>query len=431
MSVHKANLDVLASTGLPIYITELDIDGPTDEVQLEDYQRVFPVFWEHPAVRGITLWGYRVGSWRSKYGAYLVREDDGSRALRGMRWIREQNTMNVGRELSRVSQRLALRSRVRGSTVAIGSIERFDPAFDAIVAEPDARVETDRRGFHLGRRPGVDSRRAAICCSPTCPGTRCIDGRAADGLSRIPETVRVRRPAFSGLREAGANGLFPIAGGAVLLADSGNRLIARLSLASREKITLASRHDGRRFNSPNDLVQRSDGAIYFTDPPYGLERLNDSPLKELAFNGVFRLDPSGRVSVIDDQLSFPNGIALSPDERTLYVANSDAKRPIWIAYDWMRKALSQRGACLPMHPTWSSTTAPGLPDGMTVDAQGHLFATAPGGVLVMTAEGRRLGLIRTGGPIANCEIGDNGRTLYMTSKNVLARVRLATQGGKH
>ena len=197
------------------------------------------------------------------------------------------------------------------------------------------------------------------------------------------------------------------------------------------KITLASRHDGRRFNSPNDLVQRSDGAIYFTDPPYGLERLNDSPLKELALNGVFRLDPSGRVSVIDDQLSFPNGIALSPDERTLYVANSDTKHPIWIAYSLDVKGALVARRVLADASDLASTTEPGLPDGMTVDAQGRLFATAPGGVLVMTAEGRRLGLIRTGGPIANCEIGDNGRTLYMTSKNVLARVRLATQGGKH
>jgi len=311
----------------------------------------------------------------------------------------------------------------------IGSIERFDPAFDAIVP-PGARVERLADGFIWAEGPAWVEAGSYLLFTDV-PGNTLYRWSAVDGLSVFLKPSGHAGPDFTGLREAGANGLFSLADDTVLLADSGNRLIARLSVASKQKTVLASRYQGRRFNSPNDLVRRSNGAIYFTDPPYGLERLNDSPLKELAFNGVYRLDPDGRVSMIDDQLSFPNGIALSPDQTTLYVANSDAKRPIWTAYRLDATGAVVQRRVLADASDLVNASSPGLPDGMTVDAQGHLFATAPGGVLVMTAEGRRLGLIRTGGPIANCEIGNNGRTLYMTSRNLLARVQLVTKTREH
>jgi gluconolactonase len=191
---------------------------------------------------------------------------------------------------------------------------------------------------------------------------------------------------------------------------------------------LATHFAGRRFNSPNDLVRRADGTIFFTDPPYGLAGVNASPDKELDFNGVYRLSPDGTVAVIDRSLSYPNGIVLSPDERVLFVSNSDPQRPVWIAYE-----LNAAG-----EPTGRRTfadasdllgpTAPGLPDGMAMSPSGHLFATAPGGVLVFARDGRRLGRIRTGAAVANCAFGDDGRTLYMTSDHMLARVRLRDEG---
>lgn len=229
-------------------------------------------------------------------------------------------------------------------------------------------------------------------------------------------------------REPGANGLYPDRAGSILLADHGNRMIARLDLATKRKTPLATRFSGKRFNSPNDLTRRSDGTIFFTDPPYGLKGLNASKAKELTFNGVFRVDTQGVVSLIDDELTFPNGIALSPDERTLYVANSDPQRPIWMAY-----ALNERGEVLNKRVFADAADlvagkSPGLPDGMAVAADGTVFATGPGGVLIFSSDGRRLGRIETGTAIANCTFGDDGHSLYMTSHHVLARVRLKSMG---
>ena len=139
--------------------------------------------------------------------------------------------------------------------------------------------------------------------------------------------------------------------GSVLLADSGSRLVARLDLASKEKTTLASAYKGKRFNSPNDLVRRSDGAVFFTDPPYGLKGIDESPVKELDANGVYRIDADGSVHRLDAALRYPNGIALSPDERTLYVANSDPAEPVWIAYTLDAAATSSIDACSPTRAT--------------------------------------------------------------------------------
>jgi gluconolactonase len=168
--------------------------------------------------------------------------------------------------------------------------------------------------------------------------------------------------------------------------------------------------------------------IFFTDPPYGLKDLNDSPAKELKFNGVYRIAQDGAVTLVDDTLTFPNGIALSPDERTLYVANSDPSRPIWMAYKLDDKGHVTGKRLFADAVDLVATQSPGLPDGMKVAANGYLFATAPGGVLIFSPEGKRLGRIETGSAIANCAFGDDGRTLYLTSDHMLARVRVSVMG---
>lgn len=214
------------------------------------------------------------------------------------------------------------------------------------------------------------------------------------------------------------------------MADHGNRQVARFEIATKQKTPLATHFEGKRFNSPNDVIRRSDGVVFFTDPPYGLEGLNDSKHKELPFNGVYRVDTDGSVRLLDRDMTFPNGLALSPDERTLYVANSDPRRPIWMAF-----SLNERGEVLEKRVFADSSDlqrpdAPGLPDGMRVTPNGTVFATAPGGVLIMDSSGKRLGRIRTGSAIANCAFGDDGRTLYLTSHTFLARIRLSIQGNR-
>jgi endo-1,4-beta-xylanase len=404
MATHVANLDALAATGLPIYVTELDIDGPTDEVQLQDYRRIFPVFWEHAAVRGITLWGFRPPVWRNAQGAYLVRKDGSERPA--LQWLRQYLRDHAG----------------CSSSAPIGRIERFDPAFDAIVA-PGAQVEKLAAGFDWAEGP-VWIRAGGYLLFTDVPANTLYRWSARDGVSIFLKPSGYQGRDLAGLREAGANGLIAADDRTILMADSGSRAIARLALHDRRKTLLATHFAGKRLNSPNDLARRADGTIFFTDPPYGLEGLNGSALKELDFNGVYRLAPDGTVALIDRTLSFPNGIELSPDQRVLFVSNSDPQRPIWITYDLNATGVPTRTTVFADASDLIGPTAPGLPDGMAMRADGLLFATAPGGVLVFASDGRRLGRISTGAAVANCAISDDGRTLYMTSDNLLARVRL-------
>ncbi|HSD18034.1 MAG TPA: SMP-30/gluconolactonase/LRE family protein [Thermomonas sp.] len=305
----------------------------------------------------------------------------------------------------------------------LGRISMLDPACASVV-DADARIERLAQGFTWAEGPawigGVDG---ALLFTDV-PENRLHRWSPRDGLSLFLHPSGYAGAPTDVLREPGANGLLVEPGGSVLLADSGSRLVARLDLASKRKTVLAERFDGRRFNSPNDLARRADGTIFFTDPPYGLAGIQDSPARELSFSGVYRLDVDGTVHLLDDSLAFPNGIALSPDNRTLYVSNSDPARPVWIAY-----ALDADGAVRSRRVLADATDlvasgARGLPDGMAVAADGTLFASAPGGVLVFTPDGRRLGRIETGGPVSNVTFGGDGHDLYMTSGSVLARVRV-------
>jgi gluconolactonase len=232
-----------------------------------------------------------------------------------------------------------------------------------------------------------------------------------------------------GFREPGSNGLKPGGPERLLVADQGDRAIALLNLRTKTKRLLVERFEGKRLNSPNDVTVGPDGAIWFTDPPYGLEGVDDSPLKEQAANRVYRLASDGTVTAVESKLRFPNGIAFSPDGRTLYVSNSDPKNAVILAW-----AVSPGGK-VSRRRVFSDMTAlaakglPGLPDGMCVDERGNLWATGPGGVHVFTPQGRELGLISTGAAISNCTFGGrDGRTLFMTSTHELAAVRTRVRG---
>ncbi len=321
-----------------------------------------------------------------------------------------------------------LPSQLYAEPLASGNITRYAKLFDAVVAS-DARIEKLADGLTWAEGPTWIADGGYLLFTDV-PENTLYRWSEQGGLSVFVKPSGYAGPALPGLREAGANGLFAEANGTVLLADSGSRLIARLDLRSKQKTTLIDRHENKRFNSPNDVVRKRDGTIFFTDPPYGLKDLNASALKEQAFNGVYRLDLDGVVHVIDDAMTFPNGIALSPDERTLYVANSDPKRPIWMAY-----ALSESGEATSKRVFADASdlvndAAPGLPDGLKVASNGYLFATGPGGVIVFTPQGERIGRIETGLAIANCAFGDDGRTLYMTSHKMIARVRLLIGAGR-
>lgn len=229
-------------------------------------------------------------------------------------------------------------------------------------------------------------------------------------------------------REPGMNGIVPGGPGRAFAAVHGQRAIVELDLASGDKTVLADRYAGKAFNSPNDLVRASDGSIYFTDPTFGLAGMNDSPLRELEFAGVFRLAPEGVVTLIDDSLSFPNGIALSPDERTLYVSVADQKNAVWLAYD-----LSETGEASNRRVFYDATAriaagARGLPDGMAVAKSGEIFATGPGGLYIFASETTPPQVLPLAANAANCTFGEDGSTLFVTAHDRVLRLRTKVTG---
>src|SRR6202022_1102334 len=202
----------------------------------------------------------------------------------------------------------------------VGTLERLDPAFDALVS-PAAKIEKLPEGFTWSEGP-VWGKSGGYLLFSDIPRNTIYRWKEGAGIS-----VFMRPAGYSGATpagwELGSNGLTIDANDALVMADHGNRQIARVVDSNFTKTTLVDRYEGKRLSSPNDLVYKSNGDLYFTDPPYGLTGKNNDPAKELTFNGVYRLTPNGEVTLLTRDLTYPNGIALSPDERTLYVAISD------------------------------------------------------------------------------------------------------------
>ncbi|HEX9107341.1 MAG TPA: SMP-30/gluconolactonase/LRE family protein [Longimicrobiales bacterium] len=229
-------------------------------------------------------------------------------------------------------------------------------------------------------------------------------------------------------RELGSNGVKIDRQDRIVMADHGNRQVARLDESNYTKVTLAARYEGKRLNSPNDLIVRSNGDIYFTDPPYGLKGLNRDPAKELDFSGVYRLTPDGALTLLTREITFPNGIAFSPDEKTLYVDNTDGQHPVWMAYPVLPDGSVGPGRVFFDAMPLVRQGQRGSPDGMAVDRQGNIFAAGPGGVIVLSPDGRHLGTIAIAGPVSNVAFGEDGRTLFVTANHDLVRIRTNTQG---
>jgi gluconolactonase len=231
--------------------------------------------------------------------------------------------------------------------------------------------------------------------------------------------------------EPGTNGLVLDAKGRLTMCEHGDRRVSRLDKMIKDgpRTVLADKYMGKRFNSPNDLVFHSNGDLYFTDPPYGLEKGWDDAARELDFCGVYRLSAKdGRVTLLTKEMSRPNGIAFSPDEKTLYVANSDPAQPIWMAFPVKKDGTLGKGKVFFDATEFVKAKKPGLPDGMKVDVHGNVWATGPGGVLVFAPDGTLLGTLNTGCPTANCAFGDDGATLYIAANDAIARVRTLTKG---
>jgi gluconolactonase len=302
-----------------------------------------------------------------------------------------------------------------------GSVVRLDPALDAIVPQ-NATIEKIADGFKFIEGP-LWFPEGHLWFSDVVGNV--VRQWSPSGVTEILRPGGADKPNAPEGSYIGPNGMIADRDGAVLLCQHGNRRIARIT-KDRQVSTYIDRFEGKRLNSPNDLVYKSDGSLYFTDPPYGLPGQDQDPAKELKFNGVYRF-ANGKLQAIVRDLTRPNGIALSPDEKVLYVANSDEKRKLWMRYDVQPDGSVANGR---VFYDVTSQTENGLPDGMKVDSNGNVYATGPGGVWIFSPEGKHLGTIKPAETPANCGWGDDGKTLYITATTGLYRIKLSVAGKK-
>jgi gluconolactonase len=305
-----------------------------------------------------------------------------------------------------------------------GALEVSDPKFLTLI-DSTTPIEKLASGFDWSEGP-IWIKKGAYLLFSDVPSNTVYRWKQGEGVS-----VHVKPSGYTGKLprggEPGSNGLTVDSEGRLTLCEHGDRRVGRIEHDGKH-ITLANRYQGKRFNSPNDLVYKSNGDLYFTDPPYGLVKNVDDPAKELPFQGVYRLKPGGELTLLTDQLTRPNGLAFSPDEKTLYVAVSDPARAVWMAYDVRPNGSLVNGRVFFDATSMVGPAKKGLPDGMKVDVAGNLFATGPGGVLVFSPDGKHLGTINTGEATANCAWGDDGSSLYITADMFLCRVKTKTKG---
>jgi gluconolactonase len=287
--------------------------------------------------------------------------------------------------------------------------------------KPDAKVEILAEGFTWAEGPLWLAEQQMLIFTDV-PENRIYSWREGQQTNQI-----YLEPSgnTSDEKREGANGLLLDAEGRLVLCQHGDRRMARMDAPLAEPkpnfVTLADKYQGKRFNSPNDAAYDSAGNLYFTDPPYGLPHISH---QEVDAYSVYRLSASGELTVITDKLYRPNGIAFSPDEKTLYVANSDPKNAVWMAYE-----LNPDGTVAServFYDATSSVTAenPGVPDGLKVDKAGNVYGSGPGGVWIFSPEGEKLGHIRTAQATANVGFNDDQSVLYLTSHMYLLRVVL-------
>jgi gluconolactonase len=303
-------------------------------------------------------------------------------------------------------------------------IIRLDPHFDKLVP-PDVIVERIVGGRRWVEGP-VWRRKGGYLLFSDIPANSVVKWQEGKGTSIFlkPSGYTGKAP-FDGA-EPGSNGLAFDPEGRLLLAQHGDRRIARLEKNGRQT-TLVDRFEGRRLNSPNDLVFKSNGDLYFTDPPFGLPKSFDDPRKELPFQGVYRFSKDGKLTLLTKEIKAPNGIAFSPDEKRLYVSNADKTNAVWIAFDVRPDGTIENGKAIFNATAWTRNR-PGVPDGMKVDREGNIFAAGPGGLHVISTAGKHLGSIETGAPTGNLAWGEDGSSLFIASNTNVFRVKLTTKG---
>jgi gluconolactonase len=311
--------------------------------------------------------------------------------------------------------------QVGAPAAAPARVVRLDPALDRIVPK-GAKIEKLAGGFQFIEGPVWHPDGYLLFSDPNA---NTIYRWTPDGAVSVFRS----KSGYTGFdigeyHQPGSNGLTLDRNGLLSINEHGNRRVTRLERTGKITV-LADRYDGKRLNSPNDLVYRSDGALYFTDPPFGLPKAFDDPRKELPFSGVYMVKDS-QVTLLTKELTGPNGIAFSPDERYLYVDNWDLKRKVLMRYEVKADGTIANGK---VFHDFTSDREPVALDGIKVDQQGNVYVSAPGGVWIFSPAGKALGRIVPPEHDANFTFGDgDGKSLYLTASTGLYRVRLSVPG---
>lgn len=308
-------------------------------------------------------------------------------------------------------------------TKTIGSIERIDAGLDNLIST-DASIEILGEGFTWSEGPVWVEKENMLLFSDV-PENVIYKWTEEKGV--VPYLTP---SGFTGTettsREPGSNGLV-LHNDSLILCQHGDRRIARMNSSLDNPIanfsTVASTYEGKRFSSPNDAVFKSNGDLFFTDPPYGLGQQNDDPEKEQPQNGVYRVSSTGIVSLLVDSLTRPNGIIFLPGEKKFIVANSDPEKAIWYEFELNDKDSVQQGRIF-YNATSHVGTEKGLPDGLKADKNGNIFASGPGGIWIFNQTGTVLGKIKIPEATANCALSPDEKTLYITSDMYLLRLRM-------
>ena len=311
---------------------------------------------------------------------------------------------------------------VRTVSPSVPAVTRLDPRIDQILPA-NTTFEKVADGFAWAEGP-VWSRAGKYLLFSDVPNNRIIKWKAGQETSVFlqPSGYSGAKP-FTG-REPGSNGLTFDKEGRLVFCEHGDRRISRLE-KDGTRTTMVDNYEGKRLNSPNDLVFKSNGDLYFTDPPFGLPNTFDDPKKELPFQGVYRLSKNGKLTLLTTEVKAPNGIAFSPDEKKLYVA--DSARAMWFVFEVKNDGTLSPGRVL-FDGTEESKGRLGVADSLKVDVFGNIFAAAPGGLFILAPDGTLLGRFDLGTATGNCAWGEDGATLFITSNTLVYRIRLKTRG---
>jgi gluconolactonase len=310
---------------------------------------------------------------------------------------------------------------------AIGKIEWYDSSAANII-DSNASIEVIGKGYNWSEGPVWIAEKRMLLFSDV-PENKIYQWKEGD-TPHVYLTPSGYTGSMPKAGEIGSNGLALDRDGRLLLCQSGNRQVARMSASldtpKPDFTALAANYNGKKFNSPNDLVADSKNNIYFTDPVYGLPKGADDPARELTFEGVYKISADGKLSLLIDSIPRPNGIAFSPDEHTLYLASSDEQKPAWYAFQLDENGnIKSGGILLNALPLKQKATQKQGPDGMKIDQYGNIFGAGPDGINIISPAGKLLGLIKVYNRFtSNCSFSTTKDTLYVTADDMVLRVKL-------